>query len=105
MPEKRQVLNWRKRRNWALKSSTKRKCCVCWVAEMEKEQLIEIANTIMPFGKYKGRRLIDLPEEYLLWFARKDEFPAGKLGELMQITLLIKTEGLTQLVQPLKRPL
>lgn len=51
---------------------------------MEKEQLIEIANTIMPFGKYKGRRLIDLPEEYLLWFARKDEFPAGKLGELMQ---------------------
>ncbi|MFR4487974.1 MAG: DUF3820 family protein [Escherichia coli] len=70
---------------------------------MEREQLIEIA-TIMPFGKYKGR-LIDLPEEYLLWFARKDEFPAGKLGELMQITLLIKTEGLTQLVQPLKRPL
>ncbi|NYY76076.1 hypothetical protein DMI70_13695 [Escherichia coli] len=53
----------------------------------------------MPFGKCKGRRLIDLPE-YLLWFARKDEFPAGKLGELMQITLLIKIEGLTQLVQP-----
>ena len=45
----------------------------------------------MPFGKYKGRRLIDLPEEYLLWFARKDEFPAGRLGELMAITLLIKT--------------
>lgn len=43
---------------------------------MEKEQLIEIANTIMPFGKYKGRRLIDLPEEYL-WFARKDEFLQG----------------------------
>ncbi|EAV8934958.1 hypothetical protein FET19_05590 [Salmonella enterica] len=72
---------------------------------MEKEQLVEIANTVMPFGKYQGRRLIDLPEEYLLWFARKDQFPAGKLGELMQITLLIKTEGLTQLVQPLKRPL
>ena len=60
---------------------------------MEKEQLIEIANTIMPFGKYKGRRLIDLPEEYLLWFARKDEFPAGKLGELMQITLPIKLKA------------
>ncbi|EBM1966763.1 hypothetical protein DV693_05285 [Salmonella enterica] len=72
---------------------------------MEKEQLVEIANTVMPFGKYQGRRLIDLPEEYLLWFARKDQFSAGKLGELMQITLLIKTEGLTQLVQPLKRPL
>ena len=56
---------------------------------MEKEQLVEIANTEMPFGKYKGRRLIDLPEEYLLWFARKDEFPAGRLGVLMAITLLI----------------
>lgn len=55
---------------------------------MEKEQLVEIANTEMPFGKYKGRRLIDLPEEYLLWFARKDEFPAGRLGELMAISTL-----------------
>ena len=51
---------------------------------MEKQQLVDIANTVMPFGKYKGRRLIDVPEEYLLWFARKDEFPPGKLGELMQ---------------------
>lgn len=71
---------------------------------MEKEQLIEIANMVMPFGKYQGRRLIDLPEEYLLWFARKDQFPAGRLGELMQITLVIKTEGLSHLVQSLKRP-
>lgn len=71
---------------------------------MEKEHLIEIANMVMPFGKYQGRRLIDLPEEYLLWFARKDQFPAGRLGELMQITLVIKTEGLSHLVQPLKRP-
>ena len=71
---------------------------------MEKEQLLEIANTVMPFGKYQGRRLIDLPEEYLLWFARKEQFPAGHLGELMALTLLIKTEGLTQLVQPLKQP-
>ena len=71
---------------------------------MEKEQRVEIANTEMPFGKYKGRRLIDLPEEYLLWFARKDEFPAGKLGELMAVTLLIKSEGLGHLVQPLKKP-
>lgn len=70
---------------------------------MEKEQLIDIANTEMPFGKYQGRMLIDVPEEYLLWFARKDQFPAGRLGELMSITLLIKSEGLTHLVQPLKR--
>jgi len=70
---------------------------------MEKQHLIEIANTIMPYGKYKGRVLIDLPEEYLLWFARKDEFPQGHLGELMQIALAIKIEGLEGLVKPLKR--
>ncbi|NIG14365.1 DUF3820 family protein [Pantoea sp. Cy-640] len=70
---------------------------------MDKQQLVEIANTAMPFGKYKGRMLIDMPEEYLLWFARKNEFPAGKLGELMQLTLAIKIEGLQGLVKPLKR--
>lgn len=70
---------------------------------MDKQQLVEIANTVMPFGKYKGRVLIDVPEEYLLWFARKDEFPTGKLGELMQLTLVIKSEGLEGLVKPLKR--
>ncbi|MGE9552412.1 DUF3820 family protein [Erwinia amylovora] len=68
-----------------------------------ENDLIEIANTGMPFGKYKGRVLIDLPEPYLLWFARKDEFPAGHLGELMQLTLAIKTEGLEGLVKPLRK--
>jgi uncharacterized protein (DUF3820 family) len=70
---------------------------------MDKQQLVDIANTVMPFGKYKGRVIIDLPEEYLLWFARKNEFPAGKLGELMELTLAIKIEGLEGLVKPLKR--
>lgn len=70
---------------------------------MDKHQLVEIANTAMPFGKYKGRMMIDVPEEYLLWFARKNEFPAGKLGDLMQLTLAIKIEGLQGLVKPLKR--
>jgi uncharacterized protein (DUF3820 family) len=70
---------------------------------MDKELLIEIANTAMPFGKYKGRMLIDVPEEYLLWFSRKGEFPQGHLGELMALTLLIKVEGLDNLVRPLKR--
>ncbi len=58
-------------------SLMKRKCFVCWVSDMEKEQLIAIANTLMPFGKYQGRRLIDLPEEYLLWFARKGSISGG----------------------------
>ncbi|WP_058972990.1 DUF3820 family protein [Type-D symbiont of Plautia stali] len=70
---------------------------------MDKFQLVDIANTAMPFGKYKGRMLIDVPEEYLLWFARKNEFPAGRLGDLMQLTLTIKIEGLQELVKPLKR--
>ncbi|MBD2815833.1 DUF3820 family protein [Xenorhabdus sp. Flor] len=70
---------------------------------MNKENLLEIANTVMPFGKYKGRMLIDLPEEYLLWFARNEGFPQGKLGALMEMTLAIKIEGLDSLVNPLKK--
>ncbi|MDU6411231.1 MAG: DUF3820 family protein [Yersiniaceae bacterium] len=70
---------------------------------MDKQDLVEIATTPMPFGKYQGRMLIDLPEEYLLWFARKEAFPAGKLGQLMQLTLAIRMEGLEDLVRPLKR--
>jgi len=70
---------------------------------VDKHQLVAIANTAMPFGKYRGRMLIDLPEEYLLWFARKEAFPAGTLGALMQLTLTIKTEGLQALVEPLRQ--
>ncbi|MEA9389064.1 DUF3820 family protein [Acerihabitans sp. TG2] len=70
---------------------------------MEKEDLVAIANTIMPFGKYQGRALIDLPEPYLLWFARKNEFPEGRLGQLMSLTLAIKIEGLEGLIKPLKQ--
>ncbi|MFT5111728.1 MAG: hypothetical protein ACI8P9_001048 [Parasphingorhabdus sp.] len=69
---------------------------------LDPEVLVTIANLEMPFGKYKGRVLIDLPEEYLLWFARK-EFPKGRLGELMQLTLAIKVESLDGLVKPLKK--
>ncbi|MFS1538447.1 MAG: DUF3820 family protein [Candidatus Phlomobacter fragariae] len=68
---------------------------------MEKQDLIDIANTVMPFGKYKGWVLIDLPEEYLLWFARKSKFPQGRLGYLMKITLTVKVEGLDNLVKPI----
>lgn len=65
------------------------------------EYLLDIANLKMPFGKYSGRRLIDLPEEYLLWF-RKKGFPNGKLGQLLEMTLEIKIEGLEGIVAPLK---
>ncbi|WP_246480947.1 DUF3820 family protein [Motiliproteus sediminis] len=63
--------------------------------------LIKLANQSMPFGKYQGRVLIDLPEEYLLWFA-KQGFPRGELGLLMQLALEIRVEGLETLVRPLK---
>ncbi|MGL9736382.1 MAG: DUF3820 family protein [Symbiopectobacterium sp.] len=60
---------------------------------MEKEDLIAITTQYMPFGKYQGRVLIDLPEEYLLWFAHKDSFPKGRLGDVMQLRLTIKLKG------------
>jgi uncharacterized protein (DUF3820 family) len=66
-----------------------------------KEDLVEVANLKMPFGKYKGVTLIDLPEPYLLWFA-KEEFPTGRLGQLMELTLALKIEGLEGLVKPLR---
>ena len=55
----------------------------------------------MPFGKYQGRLLIDLPEEYLLWFANRG-FPSGELGDLLKLTLEIKINGLEGLIEPLK---
>lgn len=70
---------------------------------MHKLDLLKLANQAMPFGKYQGRRLIDLPEEYLLWFERKQEYPSGELGTLMQLALVIKIEGLEGLVHPLKK--
>ncbi len=68
----------------------------------DKQDLLKIARMPMPFGKYGGRVLIDLPEEYLLWFTRKG-FPEGELGRLMQLALEIHIHGLTDIITPLKR--
>jgi len=57
-----------------------------------KEQLIELIKTKMPFGKYKGRYLLELPEPYLVWFS-KNGFPTGKLGDQLQIMHEIKING------------
>lgn len=67
----------------------------------DKEDLARLAKYEMPFGKFKGRIIIDLPENYLLWFADKG-FPEGKLGALMALALEIKINGLEHLIQPLK---
>ena len=66
----------------------------------EKMFLLELANMKMPFGKYKGRYLIDLPEAYVLWFKNKG-FPAGKLGMMMETLLEIKVNGLEGLIRPM----
>ena len=67
----------------------------------DRQDLARIANTTMPFGRFAGRTLIDLPEAYLLWFVDRG-FPDGKLGELMQLTLEIKINGLESLIDPLR---
>jgi len=63
--------------------------------------LLELAKMKMPFGKYKGRLLIDLPEPYVVWFSRKG-FPAGKLGDMLRTVYEIKVNGLEYLFKPLR---
>lgn len=67
----------------------------------DKADLVKLARMPMPFGKYKGKVLIDLPEEYLLWFAKKG-FPNGELGRLLQLALEIRINGLERVIRPLK---
>lgn len=66
-----------------------------------QDQLIELAKAKMPFGKYKGRFLIDLPEFYLVWYKNKG-FPAGKLGQQMQLIYEIQLNGLEDLIRKIK---
>ena len=67
----------------------------------DPQDLEKLANYEMPFGKFKGTLLIDLPEPYLLWF--EDEgLPTGQLGMLMKLAIEIKLNGLEYLLEPLK---
>ena len=67
---------------------------------LNPEILVELANHKMPFGKYQGWLLCNLPEPYLTWFHRKG-FPKGKLGMQLATLYEIKMNGLEYLLKPL----
>ena len=56
----------------------------------------------MPFGKYKDRYLVDVPEYYYVWYKQKG-FPEGKLGRMMIQMHDIKMNGLEELIYNIKR--
>jgi len=69
---------------------------------MNPEDLQLLVTYIMPYGKYKGRLIADLPGQYLNWFAREG-FPSGELGRLLQLMQEIDHNGLSPLLEPLRK--
>ena len=68
----------------------------------DSDLLKALVSMPMPFGKYKGTLLCNLPVSYLEWFQREG-FPKGKLGMLLATIYEIKINGLEQLLDPLKK--
>ncbi len=68
---------------------------------MNPEDLLKLVSMPMPYGKYQGRLLADLPGNYLAWFAREG-FPKGELGRLLQLMHEIDHNGLSDLLRPLR---
>ena len=69
---------------------------------MNPEDLELLVTRQMPFGKYKGRLIADVPGNYLVWFAREG-FPKGEIGRLLALMLEIDHNGLGPLLDPLRR--
>lgn len=67
---------------------------------MNQELLLQSINQTMPFGKYKGRKLLELPEPYLVWF-HKHGYPEGKLGQQLALMYEVKLNGLEGMLRPL----
>ncbi len=65
-------------------------------------ELVKLANTKMPFGKYKDYYICDIPEYYIVWYKNKG-FPKGEIGQLMALLYEIKLNGLEYLLTPLKK--
>jgi uncharacterized protein len=69
--------------------------------DFDKQFLVELVKTRMPFGKYKGRLLIDLPEDYIMWLSRKG-FKPDTLGKMLATMYEIQLNGLDDLLKPLR---
>jgi uncharacterized protein (DUF3820 family) len=69
---------------------------------MNPEDLQRLVTVAMPFGKYKGRLIADLPGNYLHWFAREG-FPPGEIGRLLALMREIDHNGLSDLLKPLRQ--
>ncbi len=68
---------------------------------MDPTLLLDLVKMQMPYGKYKGYMICNIPESYLLWYKDKG-FPKGKLGDLMATMFEIRVNGLEYLLTPLK---
>ncbi|MFT4790926.1 MAG: hypothetical protein ACI9KR_000537 [Arcticibacterium sp.] len=68
----------------------------------QKQALIALAHFKMPFGKYKGWYVTELPEGYMVWF-RQQGFPNGKLGDMLKSTMEIKENGLEEIIRKIRR--
>lgn len=69
---------------------------------MAPEDLQRLVDRVMPFGKYKGRLIADLPGNYLNWFAREG-FPNSEIGRLLALMQEIDHNGLSALLNPLRK--
>jgi len=70
--------------------------------DAQQQQLIKLAHTKMPFGKYEGKYLIDLPEYYIVWYNNKG-FPKGQLGDQLKLIYELKLNGLENMIRNIQR--
>jgi len=68
----------------------------------DQQFLIDVSKMRMPYGKYKGTFLIDLPEHYIVWYNNKG-FPKGKLGQMLGLVYELQLNGLEDLIREIKK--